>query len=117
MRRTRSTQLVPNCDAGDTDTSAQLVSSFVAALAREGVPEVGARAVLRRLRTIAAATRAGTLSPDRALLKILQTCDAARRRARELERLRIKKLAAEVKASGYDWDVLADVRQRLRGVA
>jgi hypothetical protein len=96
------------------ETSDHLVSRFVQSLARRGVPELGARAVLNQFRKLTAQVRAGRLNGARALLKGLQAIDAAERKASELQRARIRQLARGVKTGRVS---IVDAIASARGAA
>lgn len=112
MRRIKSSQLVPNCDEGSSDIHAQLLSRFVEAMARRGVPELGARAVLRQIRKTAAQSRLGLLSDERAQARICLTLLRAEDKATELCRVEIKALAKAIQSGEVSMDL---ARARLRG--
>lgn len=97
---------------GTTDPA--LVSRFVEALARRGVPEQGALALLRKLRETAALSRQGRLSDERAQARVALLLIRAEGKATELAREQIRLLAEAVTDGRVS---LADARSKLRGAA
>lgn len=119
MRRTRTSQIKPICDKGpqartNADSSAidpALVSRFVEAMARRNVPEVGAMAVLRKIRETAALSRTGRISDERAQARMALVLIKAEDKATELAREQIRRLGEMWKAGVP----LSTVRAKLRG--
>lgn len=98
----------------NSSDSGSITSRFVEAMARRGVPELGARAVLRQIRKTAELCRAGRLSDDQAQARIALTLIDAEDKATELVRVEIKKLAEAIGAGELS---LGAARAKLRGAA
>jgi len=114
MRRNAKSQLVPNCDAGQADIDPQLVSRFIEAMGRRGVPELGARAVLKQFRIVGEKMRAGKMSSVAGWTRMVRTMLRAEDKAAELARQDIAKIAAAVGPNGAGLDMAI---KRVRGAA
>jgi hypothetical protein len=91
-----------------------LRSRFIEAMARRGVPELGARAVLRQITETARLSRTGRLTDEQACAKVALLMIRAEDKAAELARADIKAIAQAVKGGSLS---LVDARSKLKGAA
>lgn len=91
-----------------------LVARFVQAMARRNVPELGARAVLRKIRETTALTRFGKLTDEQACARIALALLAAEDKAAELAAAPSKQLARQVAGGSL---TVVQARARLKGAA
>jgi hypothetical protein len=91
-----------------------LVSRFVEAMARRGVPELGAKAVLKQIRKTAELSRTGRLTDEQCEARMALVLIKAEDKATELAREQIRLLAEAVSDGRVS---LADARSKIRGTA
>lgn len=104
----------PGHSSNQEPTDPALISRFVEAMARRNVPEVGAMAVLRKIRETAALSRTGRISDERAQARMALVLIKAEDKATELAREQIRLLAKAVSAGELS---LAVARAQSRGAA